>query len=459
MLNIMEPFTNYAMKNITAIFCIFATSLFSQQTNPKGAIIIASLEGEVTVLNNETQQPIPSNQIKAGGLIFDGHTVKTGPTAKIILLMSNGTVSTIKSNSSLNIKKFTQEKFDPSTKKLSELKGEPSSSDTVIDLELGDMILDVKKLDKSSSFNVESPVGTAGIRGTIPYFQVAQTPDGGFQQVTSMLKGEIAFMPKGASAATLLGPGQSLSIGIGANGILLPPSLGKVPQTLLNSIEAEIEASGDVTGVSSAGDGPSNPETGSENPEEDAPSEEELNESDDSRGAASKGVDDNGSTEAVAMDKAGLIDLDDEEQLGKVDSYVEVSQKASSKLDEKIQDRRSGRRSGDKGEDDFISDLTGNFDDVVDVTIEAEALDIKDEAMFDSLLESAENAADVKEVVTVAAEIGAKDKESLESVFKNVDQADAVKEVVAVAAEIGAKDKDNLGSVLKNITTSKMQRL
>ena len=58
-----------------------------------------------------------------------------------------------------------------------------------------------------------------------------------------------------------------------------------------------------------------------------------------------------------------------------------------------------------KGEDDFISDLTGNFDDVVDVTIEAEALDIKDEAMFDSLLESAENAAGVKEVVSVAAEI------------------------------------------------------
>ena len=34
-------------------------------------------------------------------------------------------------------------------------------------------------------------------------------------------------------------------------------------------------------------------------------------------GAASKGVDDNGSTEAVAMDKAGLIDLDDPDQTGK----------------------------------------------------------------------------------------------------------------------------------------------
>ena len=44
-----------------------------------------------------------------------------------------------------------------------------------------------------------------------------------------MLKGEIAFTPKGAQSSTLLGPGQSLSIGIGANGLLLPPTLGKVP--------------------------------------------------------------------------------------------------------------------------------------------------------------------------------------------------------------------------------------
>ena len=438
------------MKKSLVSFILLTSILWSQQSDPKGAIIIAALEGEVSVLNNLTQIPVPKDQIKAGGLIFDGHTVKTGPAGKIILLMSNGTVSTIKSNSSLNIKQFTQEKFDPGKKKLSEMKGEPSSSNTIMNLEMGDMILDVKKLDKGSNFNVESPVGTAGIRGTIPYFQVTQAPDGGFQQVTSMLKGEIAFTPRGGSGSTLLGPGQSLSIGIGANGILLPPSLGKAPQSLLTSIEAEIEASGDLTGVSSTGDAILPSDADSESSEEDAPSEEELNEADDSRGAAAKGVDDNGSEEAVALDKAGLIDLDNEDQLAKVDSYVEVSSKAANKLEEKVQARRSGRRNGDKNEDDFISDLSGNFNDVVDVTIEAEALDIKDEAMFDSLLESSENAADVKEVVTVAAEIGAKDKDSLESVFKNVDQADAVKEVVSVAADLGAQDKENLGAVFKN---------
>ena len=124
--------------------------LFSQQTDileSKGAIIIAALEGQVTVVNNASQEPLPASQIKAGGIIVDGHTIKTGPASKIILLLSNGTVSTVKSDSSLNIKKFTQTKFDTKGKKLSDMKGEPSSSQTVMDLELGDMVFDVKIFD------------------------------------------------------------------------------------------------------------------------------------------------------------------------------------------------------------------------------------------------------------------------------------------------------------------------
>ena len=163
-----------------------------------------------------------------------------------------------------------------------------------MDLDFLYLQINVERLNKKSSFNIESPVGTAGIRGTIPYFQVTQTPDGGFNQVTSMARGELSFMPKGASTATLLGPGQSLSIGIGSNGVLLPPTLGQVPTSLLASIEADIEASGDITGVSSAEDA-TTPSIDGDQSEEEVPSEEELNEADDSRGAAAKGVDDNSS--------------------------------------------------------------------------------------------------------------------------------------------------------------------
>ena len=167
--------------------------------------------------------------------------------------------------------------------------------------------------------------------------------------------------------------------------------------------------------------------------------------------------------------------MDDADQKSKVGSYVEVTAEAPVAYAEKLVDtdgdgvpdvedsfpddpnRRTRRNvSGEESQNSvkdgssFISSLKENINDVVDVTVEAESLGIKDKAMFDSLLEDSQNAADVKEVVQVASTIGAKDKESLESVFKNVAQADSVKEVVSLAADLGAQDKENLGSVFQN---------
>ena len=194
------------------LLCFLSAQAWAIQS--KGAIIIASMEGDVSVTNNETGVALSADRVKVGGLIFDGHTVSTGPASKAVLLFSSGTITTLKADSVLNIKKFAQEKFDPKAAgKLGDRKDEPSPSETVIDLNLGDMVVDVKKLKKESSFNIDSPVGTAGIRGTVPAIQVLKLPDGGFTQNTSMLRGEIAFTPRAGGPATFLGPGQSLSIG------------------------------------------------------------------------------------------------------------------------------------------------------------------------------------------------------------------------------------------------------
>ena len=57
----------------------------------------------------------------------------------------SGTITTLKEESVLNIKKFAQQKFDPAKAgKLTARKDEPSPSETVIDLSLGDMVVDVK---------------------------------------------------------------------------------------------------------------------------------------------------------------------------------------------------------------------------------------------------------------------------------------------------------------------------
>ena len=98
--------------------------------------------------------------------------------------------------------------------------------------------------------------------------------------------------------------------------------MGSVPQNILTSIEAEIEASSGITGVSSADDS-SAPESGNEVMDEEAPpkmSSMKLTTLD----AAAKGVDDNGSTEAVA-EKAEIIDLDDPEQVEKLEIYIEAT--------------------------------------------------------------------------------------------------------------------------------------
>ena len=80
---------------VLPIFLIGQETTPTEIVDPKGAIIIAQLEGEVSVVNNLTGEALPSDRIKSGGILFDGHTVKTGSNAKVVLLLSNGTVSTL----------------------------------------------------------------------------------------------------------------------------------------------------------------------------------------------------------------------------------------------------------------------------------------------------------------------------------------------------------------------------
>jgi hypothetical protein len=187
------------ISSIAFISLVFLQNIYSQEkeiSDPKGAIIIADVKGAVSVISNATGKPLPQQDVQAGKLIFDGHTIKTtGKDSKIVLLLSNGTVTTLKADSVLNIKKFTQAKFNPGATKLAELKGEPSSSDTLINLNIGDMVVDIKKLDKKSNFNIESPVGTAGIRGTRIGMNIQQAPGGGFTSKVTVPEGIVAFTP------------------------------------------------------------------------------------------------------------------------------------------------------------------------------------------------------------------------------------------------------------------------
>ena len=58
-------------------------------------------------MTNNKGVALSADRVKVGGLIFDGHTVSTGPSSKAVLLFSSGTITALKADSVLNIKKFT----------------------------------------------------------------------------------------------------------------------------------------------------------------------------------------------------------------------------------------------------------------------------------------------------------------------------------------------------------------
>ena len=150
--------------------------------------------------------------------------------------------------------------------------------------------------------------------------------------------------------------------------------------------------------------------------------------------------------EAVALERIGLIDLNNNDTIGKVDEYVEVAKQASRVFDEKVK----GLNNYGKDSETFASNLFNNFDDVINVVNEAKDLGTKTDTTMNSLLEDSQNAEFIKELIKIAGEIGAKDKENLRPLFQNADKADELKAVVDVAAEIGAKDKENLQAVFQN---------
>ena len=85
--------------------------------------------------------------------------------SKVFLVFSNGSEITLFQNSSLSIVDLEQEPYT-SKRVYNELEADPSKSQTLLELDYGQLDGHVKKLSNTSSFNIETPLGTAAIRGT-----------------------------------------------------------------------------------------------------------------------------------------------------------------------------------------------------------------------------------------------------------------------------------------------------
>ncbi|MDX2187081.1 MAG: FecR domain-containing protein [Opitutaceae bacterium] len=187
---------------------------------PARATVI-KISGEAFVLSADRQFKIP---LQVGAKLQQGQTLVTEKGSSLVLVMPTGTTLQMAEDTTLGIDEFTQTSFK-STAKLGELKSEPSVSTTRLNLVRGEILSDVKKLnrDGGSSFEVRTPIGAAGIRGTA--FKLGFIESGTSRDFSLLMgEGRIEFIFGATGRGIMVNRGQQLVI----RDIRYDPSTGRI---------------------------------------------------------------------------------------------------------------------------------------------------------------------------------------------------------------------------------------
>ena len=232
--------------SITPLFLFFSLAGVGwgqggENANPssKGAVVVVAIKQPVLFFQ---ASGIPSlEKIEIGSILFEGKSAMAGKGGSLTLLLSNGTLVTMESETKMKIGLFEQKPFDFANLKVSDLEGEPSNSKVEIDLEFGALVVKTKKLKRSSSFAINSEAGTAGVRGT--EFQLSQAPGSGIQ--LDVTESTVAFTPPGGQPVPV---SQGQGLDVSASGVVSSrPVNPVVAQNVSAKNESATQASGEVS--------------------------------------------------------------------------------------------------------------------------------------------------------------------------------------------------------------------
>jgi hypothetical protein len=156
-----------------------------------GAIKVGKVTGTVRCLSADAQ----ARELKVGDIVIETDTITTDKGALVVLVFANGASVKLGSDTVLKIEEFKMDPLDEDVV-VAKLEREPSSSTTKLLMTRGELVGDVKHLnyDKGSTFNITTPVGAAGIRGTT--FRIVFRPSGDGKSFTFQLStadGRVAF--------------------------------------------------------------------------------------------------------------------------------------------------------------------------------------------------------------------------------------------------------------------------
>ena len=176
-------------------------ALNAAERSVEGVVRVGKVVGDVVVenLTTGTRRPL----IKGDRLTHD-YAIDTAGDGVAILLFANGSTVTVKPNTRFLIETFLHEPFSGQQPDIAELTEEPNSSETKLSIDYGRLVGRVKKLsyDKGSSYQIKTPLGVAGIRGTV--YDVYIDPDDVGEGSFGVAEGRAIFEPTFPIAAGTL---------------------------------------------------------------------------------------------------------------------------------------------------------------------------------------------------------------------------------------------------------------
>jgi sugar lactone lactonase YvrE len=107
-----------------------------------------------------------SSELKRGDFLSQGVRVVTGQNASVELAFENGSSVVVKPGTEFSIDQFLADPFDTQAIDYGSLENEPTMSVTRTNLKSGEIFFHVDKLKERSTYEIITPVGIAGIRGT-----------------------------------------------------------------------------------------------------------------------------------------------------------------------------------------------------------------------------------------------------------------------------------------------------
>lgn len=203
-----------------------------------GKVQIIKATGDVVAVRQSDHKSAPA---KTGDIVQEGSTIKTGKNSTAVLLFGNGSAITVQSESAFSVDMFQQDPFDPANTNYKDLQAEPSKSKTKVTISSGEIVGDMRKLNKGSSWEFNTPLGVAGIRGTKVFIKVTKDANGKVTVHIAAAEGLVVVTTK--SGETLqVGKGEEITLSYNeAN----PNDVTSARSTLTPEQQAEIEQTAD----------------------------------------------------------------------------------------------------------------------------------------------------------------------------------------------------------------------